>query len=99
MVDSVGGKQPQTSVSPKSHHNLPVTPGFFAPALVTVVSLPLGFLFALGIQGTPLSYVISITAFGLLTALDLKTGLIRSSLGFGVTFLDRKSTRLNSSHS
>jgi len=87
MVDSVGGKQPQTSVSPKSHHNLPVTPGFFAPALVTVVSLPLGFLFALGIQGTPLSYVISITAFGLLTALDLKTGLIRSALGFGVTFL------------
>ncbi|HYY92549.1 MAG TPA: filamin/ABP280 repeat domain-containing protein, partial [Candidatus Dormibacteraeota bacterium] len=87
MVDSVGGKQSQTSVSTKPHHTIPVTPGFFAPALVTVISLPLGFLFALGLQGTPLSYVISVTAFGLLTALDLKTGLLRSALGFGATFL------------
>jgi len=83
----VGGKQPQTSVSAKPHHNLPVTPGFFAPALVTVISLPLGFLFALGVQGTPLSFVISITGFGLLTALDLKTGLLRAGLGSAVTFL------------
>ena len=87
MVDSVGGKQPQTSVPAKPHHNLPVTPGFFAPALVTVISLPLGFLFALGVQGTPLSFVISITGFGLLTALDLKTGLLRAGLGSAVTFL------------
>ncbi|TMI24407.1 hypothetical protein E6H24_06805, partial [Candidatus Bathyarchaeota archaeon] len=87
MVDLVGGKQPQTSVSAKPHHNLPVTPGFFAPALVTVISLPLGFLFALGVQGTPLSFVISITGFGLLTALDLKTGLLRAGLGSAVTFL------------
>jgi serine/threonine protein kinase len=87
MVDSVGGKQPQTPVPAKPHHTLPVSPGFFAPALVTVVSLPLGFLFALGIQGAPLSYVISITAFGLLTALDLKTGIFRSALGSGFAFL------------
>jgi serine/threonine protein kinase len=87
MVDLVGGKQSQTPVPAKPHHNLPVTPGFFAPALVTVLSLPLGFLFALGIQGAPLSYVISITGFGLLTALDLKTGLLRAGLGFAVTFL------------
>ncbi len=83
----MGGKQPQTPVPPKPHHTLPVSPGFFAPALVTVVALPLGFLFALGIQGTPLSYVIMITAFGLLTAFDLKTGLLRSALGSGFTFL------------
>jgi hypothetical protein len=87
MVDPVGGKQPQTPVPSKPHHILPVSPGFFAPALVTVVSLPLGFLFALGIQGTPLPYVISITAFGLLTALDLKTGFLRSALGSSFTFL------------
>jgi serine/threonine protein kinase len=87
MVDSVGGKQPQTLVPSKPHHTLPVSAGFFAPALVTVVSLPLGFLFALGIQGTPLSYVIGITSFGLLTALDLKTGFVRSALGSGFAFL------------
>src|SRR6266704_2742904 len=97
MVDSVGGKQPQTSVPVKPHHNLPVTPGFFAPALVTVISLPLGFLFALGIQGTPLSFVISITGFGLLTALDLKTGLLRAGLGSAVTFLTLSYILQNSS--
>src|SRR5438046_10162355 len=87
MVDSVGGKQPQTSVPAKPHHNLPVTPGFFAPALVTVISLPLGFLFALAVHGTPLSFVISITGFGLLPALDLMPGLLRPGLGSAVTSL------------
>jgi serine/threonine protein kinase len=83
----VGGKQPQTPVPAKPHHTLTVTPGFFAPALVTVIALPLGFLFALGVQGTPLPFVISIIAFGVLTAFDLKTGLLRSALGAGFTFL------------
>jgi serine/threonine protein kinase len=87
MVDRVGGKQPQASVPSKPHHTLPVSPGFFAPALVTVISLPIGFLFALGIQGTPLTYVISVVGIGILTALDLKTGLLRSVLGFAATFL------------
>ena len=87
MVDRVGGKQPQTPVPAKPHHTIQVSPGFFAPALVTVVALPLGFLFALGLQGATLPYIVGITAFGLLTALDLKTGLLRSALGSGFTFL------------
>ncbi len=82
----MGGKQPQTPVPAKPHH-VQVSPGFFAPALVTVIALPLGFLFALGLQGTNLPYIIGIIAFGLLTALDLKTGLLRSALGSGFTFL------------
>jgi serine/threonine protein kinase len=87
MGDSVGGKQPQSAAPAKAHHTLPLTPGFFAPALVTVVSLPLGFLFALGIPGTPITYAIGIIGLGILTAVDLKIGLLRSVLGFGATFL------------
>ncbi len=83
----MGGKQPPASVSTNAHHNLPPITGFFAPALVTVISLPLGFLFALGIQGAPLAYVISVVSFGLLTSLDLRTGFSRSALGFAVTLL------------
>ncbi len=87
MVDSVGGKQPQTPVPGKTHHALSVTPGSFAPALVTVVSLPLGFLFALAIPGASLAYTISIIGFGIMTALDLRSGVLRSLLGFAATFL------------
>jgi len=83
----VGGKQPQASVLAKPHHSLPAPTGFFAPSLVTVLSLPLGFAFALGFQGDTLTYAITVVSFGLLTALDLKTGFLRSVLGFGATLL------------
>ncbi|HVH14316.1 MAG TPA: protein kinase [Candidatus Angelobacter sp.] len=83
----MGGKQPQASVLAKPHHSLPAPTGFFAPSLVTVLSLPLGFLFALGFQGNTLTYAITVVSFGLLTALDLKTGFLRSILGFGATLL------------
>ena len=83
----MGGKQPQTSVLAKPHHNLPAPTGFFAPSLVTVLSLPLGFAFALGFQGNTLTYVITVISFGLLTALDLKTGLLRSILGSAATLV------------
>jgi len=83
----VGGKQPQASVLAKPHHSLPVPTGFFAPSLVTVLSLPLGFLFALGFQGNTLTYAITVISFGLLTALDLKTGFLRSILGCAATLL------------
>jgi hypothetical protein len=83
----VGGKQPQASVLAKPHHGLPAPTGFFAPSLVTVLSLPLGFAFALGFQGDTLTYAITVVSFGLLTALDLKTGFLRSVLGFGATLL------------
>jgi len=83
----VGGKQPQASVLAKPHHSLPAPTGFFAPSLVTVLSLPLGFLFALRIQGNTLIYAITIISFGLLTALDLKTGFLRSILGCAATLL------------
>src|SRR5207247_9002782 len=68
-------------------HSLRVSPRLFSLAPVRVISLPLGFLFALGVQGTPLSFVISITGFGLLPALDLNTGLLTAVLGSAVTFL------------
>ena len=84
---AVGGKQPQASVLAKPHHNLPAPTGFFAPSLVTVLSLPLGFAFALGFQGNTLTYVITVISFGLLTALDLKTGFLRSILGFAATLV------------
>jgi serine/threonine protein kinase len=87
MGDSVGGKQPQAASPGNAHHALSLTPGFFAPALVIAVSLPLGFLFALGIRGAPLTYAIGIIGFGILTALDLKRGLLRSVLGFAATLL------------
>jgi len=83
----VGGKQPQASVLAKPHHGLPAPTGFFAPSLVTVLSLPLGFAFALGFQGDTLTYAITVVSFGLLTALDLKTGFLRSILGFAATLL------------
>ena len=83
----MGGKQPQASVLAKPHHGLPAPTGFFAPSLVTVLSLPLGFAFALGFQGDTLTYAITVVSFGLLTALDLKTGFLRSVLGFGATLL------------
>jgi len=83
----VGGKQPQASVLAKQHHGLPAPTGFFAPSLVTVLSLPLGFAFALGFQGNSLTYAITVISFGLLTALDLKTGFLRSVLGFAATLL------------
>jgi serine/threonine protein kinase len=83
----VGGKQPQASVLAKPHHGLPAPTGFFAPSLVTVLSLPLGFAFALGFQGNTLTYVITVISFGLLTALDLKTGLLRSILGSVATLV------------
>jgi serine/threonine protein kinase len=83
----VGGKQPQASVLAKPHHGLPAPTGFFAPSIVTVLSLPLGFAFALGFQGNALTYVITVISFGLLTALDLKTGFLRSILGFAATLL------------
>ena len=83
----MGGKQPQASVLAKPHHGLPAPTGFFAPSLVTVISLPLGFLFALGFQGNTLTYAVTVVSFGLLTALDLKTGFLRSILGFAATLL------------
>ena len=83
----MGGKQPQASVLAKQHHGLPAPTGFFAPSLVTVLSLPLGFAFALGFQGNSLTYAITVISFGLLTALDLKTGFLRSVLGFAATLL------------
>ena len=87
MVNSVGGKQTQAPAPTKTKHTVGMTPGFFAPALVTVVSLPLGFALAFGLPGFPLSYAVTIIGFGILTAVDLKSGLLKSILGFAATFL------------
>jgi len=95
----VGGKQPQASVLAKPHHGLPAPTGFFAPSLVTVLSLPLGFAFALGFQGNTLTYIITVISFGLLTALDLKTGFLRSILGFATTLLTLSYVLQNSTFS
>jgi serine/threonine protein kinase len=54
---------------------------------VTAISLPLGFLLALALPGVPLAFAISVIGFGLFTSIDLKTGFLRSALGFGATLL------------
>ncbi|HEX4921547.1 MAG TPA: hypothetical protein VFV92_12505, partial [Candidatus Bathyarchaeia archaeon] len=83
----MGGKTPQTSVPQTTHHTIPVRPGFFAPALVTLISLPLGFIFAFALPGVPLGFALSIIGFGLLTGIDLRSGLLRSVLGSTATLL------------
>jgi len=64
-----------------------------------VLSLPLGFAFALGFQGNTLTYIITVISFGLLTALDLKTGFLRSILGFATTLLTLSYVLQNSTFS
>jgi len=52
-----------------------------------VLSVPIAFLFGLGIQGDPSAYIIGLVSLGVLTSLDLRGGIPRVGVGFVVSFL------------
>ncbi len=51
------------------------------------LSIPIAFLFALGVQGDPAAYIIGLVSLGVLTSLDLRTGLARAIVGFPVSLI------------
>src|SRR5207245_6431092 len=59
----------------------------FGPFLTVVLSVPIAFLFGLGIQGDPSAYIIGLVSLGVLTSLDLRGGIPRVGVGFAVSFL------------
>ncbi len=52
-----------------------------------MLSVPIAFLFGLGIQGDPSAYIIGLISLGVLTSLDLRGGIPRVGVGFVVSFL------------
>ncbi len=52
-----------------------------------MLSVPIAFLFGLGIQGDPSAYIIGLVSLGVLTSLDLRGGIPRVGVGFVVSFL------------
>ncbi len=83
----MGGKQAASSAIPSAPHDLLHTPSSLASLLVAISSVPISLIFALGIQGDPSAYILSLISFGLLTSVDLRTGLRKAALGFSVSLL------------
>jgi Protein kinase domain len=71
----------------KKARGLPFTRGSLGPILTIVLSVPLAFIFALGIQGDSTAYIIGLVSLGVLTSLDLRSGTARVSLGFTISLL------------
>jgi len=71
----------------KKTRRLPFTRDSFGPLLTVVLSVPIAFLFGLGIQGDPSAYIIGLVSLGILTSLDLRGGIPRVGVGFVVSFL------------
>jgi hypothetical protein len=71
----------------KKARPLPFTRDSFGPFLTVVLSVPIAFLFGLGIQGDPSAYIIGLVSLGVLTSLDLRGGIPRVGVGFVVSFL------------
>jgi hypothetical protein len=71
----------------KKPRRLPFTRNSFGPFLTVVLSVPIAFLFGLGIQGDPSAYIIGLVSLGVLTSLDLRGGIPRVGVGFAVSFL------------
>jgi len=71
----------------KKARRLPFTRASFGPFLTVVLSVPIAFLFGLGIQGDPSAYIIGLVSLGVLTSLDLRGGIPRVGVGFAVSFL------------
>lgn len=49
--------------------------------------MPIAFLFSLGIQGDSSAYLIGLIGLGVLTSLDLRSGIVRIGLGFIISLL------------
>ena len=71
----------------KKARGLPLTRSSLGPILTIVLSVPLAFLFALGMQGDSSAYIIGLVSLGVLTSLDLRSGIVRISLGFAISLL------------
>jgi len=71
----------------KKARGLPFTRDSFGSFLTVVLSVPIAFLFGLGIQGDPSAYIIGLVSLGVLTSLDLRGGIPRVGVGFAVSFL------------
>ncbi|TMI08260.1 hypothetical protein E6H34_05340 [Candidatus Bathyarchaeota archaeon] len=71
----------------KKARRLPFTRDSFGPFLTVVLSVPIAFLFGLGIQGDPSAYIIGLVSLGVMTSLDLRGGIPRVGVGFAVSFL------------
>ncbi|OLD34208.1 MAG: hypothetical protein AUI50_07475 [Crenarchaeota archaeon 13_1_40CM_2_52_14] len=71
----------------KKARGLPFTRDSFGPFLTVALSVPIAFLFGLGIQGDPSAYIIGLVSLGVLTSLDLRGGIPRVGVGFAVSFL------------
>jgi hypothetical protein len=83
----MGGKQAASSAIPSPSHDLLHNSSSLASLLVAVSSVPISLIFALGVQGDPSAYIISLISFGLLASVDLRTGLRKAALGFTVSLL------------
>jgi len=66
---------------------LPFTRDSLGPILTIVLSVPIAFLFGLGIQGDPSAYIIGLVSLGVLTSLDLRGGFSKVGIGFAISFL------------
>jgi hypothetical protein len=71
----------------KKARGLPFTRDSFGPFFTVALSVPIAFLFSLGIQGDPSAYIIGLVSLGVLTSLDLRGGFPRGGVGFVVSFL------------
>ena len=71
----------------KKARGLPFTRDSLGPILTVVLSLPIAYLFGLGIQGDSSAYIIGLVSLGVLTSLDLRNGISKVGVGFAVSFL------------
>ena len=71
----------------KKARGLPFTRDSLGPILTIVLSVPIAFLFGLGIQGDPSAYIIGLVSLGVLTSLDLRGGFSKVGIGFAISFL------------
>jgi hypothetical protein len=71
----------------KKARGLPFTRDSLGPILTIVLSVPIAFLFGIGIQGDASAYIIGLVSLGVLTSLDLRGGFLRVGVGFAVSFL------------
>jgi serine/threonine protein kinase len=71
----------------KKARGLPFTRDSLGPILTVVLSVPIAFLFGLGIQGDSSAYIIGLVSLGVLTSLDLRNGISKVGVGFAVSFL------------
>jgi hypothetical protein len=71
----------------KKARGLPFTRDSLGPIVTILLSVPIAFLFGIGIQGDASAYIIGLVTLGVLTSLDLRGGFSKVGVGFVVSFL------------